>query len=98
MGDKPRQLLDGYTVLDFTHFVAGPTATRLMAGMGAEIIKVEMAPHGDTMIPRANVGYVDRDLFERSQSILRIDPLDDAANAYLQAQCIATDDPRPCGN
>jgi len=38
--------------------------------------------------------YVDRDLFERSQSILRIDPLDDAANAYLEAQCIATDDPR----
>jgi crotonobetainyl-CoA:carnitine CoA-transferase CaiB-like acyl-CoA transferase len=34
-------------VLDFTHFVAGPTTTRLMAGMGAEIIKVEVAPHGD---------------------------------------------------
>jgi crotonobetainyl-CoA:carnitine CoA-transferase CaiB-like acyl-CoA transferase len=47
MGDKPRHLLDGYKVLDFTHFVAGPTATRLMAGMGAEIIKVEMAPNGD---------------------------------------------------
>ena len=47
MGDKPRHLLDGYKVLDFTHFVAGPTTTRLMAGMGAEIIKVELAPHGD---------------------------------------------------
>src|SRR3984893_4857936 len=47
MRDKPRHLLDGYKVLDFTHFVAGPTTTRLMAGMGAEIIKVEMAPHGD---------------------------------------------------
>ena len=34
-------------MLDFTHFVAGPTTTRLMAGMGAEIIKVELAPHGD---------------------------------------------------
>jgi crotonobetainyl-CoA:carnitine CoA-transferase CaiB-like acyl-CoA transferase len=47
MVDKRRHLLDGYKVLDFTHFVAGPTTTRLMAGMGAEIIKVEMAPHGD---------------------------------------------------
>lgn len=47
MSDKPRHLLDGYKVLDFTHFVAGPTTTRLMAGMGAEIIKVEMAPNGD---------------------------------------------------
>jgi crotonobetainyl-CoA:carnitine CoA-transferase CaiB-like acyl-CoA transferase len=47
MSDKPRHLLDGYRVLDFTHFIAGPTATRLMAGMGAEIIKVELAPRGD---------------------------------------------------
>ena len=47
MADEPQHLLDGYKVLDFTHFVAGPTTTRLMAGMGAEIIKVEIAPHGD---------------------------------------------------
>jgi crotonobetainyl-CoA:carnitine CoA-transferase CaiB-like acyl-CoA transferase len=47
MANKPQHLLDGYKVLDFTHFVAGPTTTRLMAGMGAEIIKVEIAPHGD---------------------------------------------------
>src|SRR5229473_4901170 len=44
---KPKHLLDGYRVLDFTHFVAGPTATRMMAGMGSEIIKVELARHGD---------------------------------------------------
>lgn len=47
MSERPRHLLDGYKVLDFTHFIAGPTATRLMAGMGAEIIKVELAPGGD---------------------------------------------------
>jgi hypothetical protein len=38
--------------------------------------------------------YVDRDLFLRSESVLRIDPLNDAANAYLEAQCVPTDDPR----
>lgn len=43
----PRHLLDGYKVLDFTHFIAGPTATRLIAGMGAEVVKVELAPKGD---------------------------------------------------
>jgi crotonobetainyl-CoA:carnitine CoA-transferase CaiB-like acyl-CoA transferase len=43
----PRHLLDGYKVLDFTHFIAGPTATRLMAGMGAEVVKIELAPKGD---------------------------------------------------
>ena len=34
-------VLDGYKVLDFTQVLAGPTVTRLMAEMGAEIIKVE---------------------------------------------------------
>jgi crotonobetainyl-CoA:carnitine CoA-transferase CaiB-like acyl-CoA transferase len=48
MSDRTaRHLLDGYRVLDFTHFIAGPTATRLMAGMGAEVVKVERAPKGD---------------------------------------------------
>jgi crotonobetainyl-CoA:carnitine CoA-transferase CaiB-like acyl-CoA transferase len=43
----PRHILDGYKVLDFTQYIAGPTATRMMAGMGAEIVKVEIAPAGD---------------------------------------------------
>ncbi|HEV8712803.1 MAG TPA: CoA transferase, partial [Candidatus Binatia bacterium] len=40
-------LLAGYKVLDFTQIVAGPTTTKLMAEMGAEVIKVEQAPKGD---------------------------------------------------
>lgn len=40
-------LLSGIRVLDFTQYLAGPTVTRLMAEMGAEIIKVEHAPGGD---------------------------------------------------
>ncbi len=42
-----KPMLDGYKVLDFTQFVAGPTVTKLMAEMGAEIIKIELAPNGD---------------------------------------------------
>ena len=34
-------------MLDFSQFVAGPTVTKLMAEMGAEIIKIELAPNGD---------------------------------------------------
>lgn len=44
---EPQHLLSGYTVLDFTQVLAGPTVTRLMAEMGAEIIKVEMMPNGE---------------------------------------------------
>ena len=40
-------ILEGLRVLDFTQYLAGPTVTRLMAEMGADIIKVERAPGGD---------------------------------------------------
>jgi hypothetical protein len=42
-------ILDGYRILDFTQFIAGPTVTRLLAEMGAEVIKVELAPGGDPL-------------------------------------------------
>jgi crotonobetainyl-CoA:carnitine CoA-transferase CaiB-like acyl-CoA transferase len=47
MAAAPRHVLDGVKALDFTQFVAGPTVTKLMAEMGAEVIKVEVAPDGD---------------------------------------------------
>ena len=40
-------VLEGYKVLDFSQIVAGPTCTLMMAEMGAEVIKVELAPTGD---------------------------------------------------
>ncbi len=42
-----KRMLDGYKVLDFTQVLAGPTTSRYMAEMGAEVVKVEIAPNGD---------------------------------------------------
>ena len=41
------KILEGVSVVDFTQYLAGPVVTRLMAEMGAEIIKVEQGPDGD---------------------------------------------------
>lgn len=41
------QALAGVRVLELTNYIAGPVVGRMMADMGAEVVKLEMPPRGD---------------------------------------------------
>ena len=47
--ETPSLPLGGITVLDFSHWWAGPMATRILGGLGARIIKVESPGRPDPM-------------------------------------------------
>ena len=40
-------LLDAVRIVDFTQYLSGPSATRMLAELGADVIKVEYGPRGD---------------------------------------------------
>ena len=75
-----KNILDGIRVLDFSQALAGPTTTRLMAEMGAEVIKVELAPNGEASrsLPYLRNGrsgyYIQQNRGKKSIAIDRKDP------------------------
>ena len=63
----PDQALKGYRVLDLSHNIAGPYCTKLLAGLGAEVVKVERPGNGD---PARSMGPFYRDDPHPEKSIL----------------------------
>ncbi len=50
VNEKP-EVFKGLRVLDFTHVIFGPTASRILANYGAEVIKLELPFYGDLWRP-----------------------------------------------
>ena len=70
----PRTLpLAGVRVLEFTQLIMGPTAGLVLADLGADVIKVEAAPHGDPT--RTLTGFTSgfSDYFNRNKRSVAID-------------------------
>ena len=65
----PADLLSGLKVLDLTWYAAGPYATRLMAGLGAEVVKIERPGSGD---PARRLGPFPDDLPHQEKSALHL--------------------------
>jgi crotonobetainyl-CoA:carnitine CoA-transferase CaiB-like acyl-CoA transferase len=85
--DQAPGILDGIRVLDFGQVLAAPTTTRLMAELGAEVIKVELAPNGDSsrLLPfqkNGRSGYFIQQ--NRGKRSLCIDRRDERAIALLK--------------
>jgi CoA:oxalate CoA-transferase len=40
-------ILENVRILDLTQYLSGPSATRMLSELGAEVIKVELGPNGD---------------------------------------------------
>ena len=54
--ESRKQALGGVRVLEISQYIAGPLLGRMMADMGAEVVKLELAPVGDLTRATENAG------------------------------------------
>lgn len=65
-----KRALDGFRILDLSHALAAPSATKLLGDFGAEVIKVEVPEKGD--FTRSLVPWV-FDSFNRNKKSIAVD-------------------------
>ena len=83
-GNRP---LAGLRVLDFTHVLAGPFATRLLADMGADVVKVNSSVRTGPNAPDG-VYYVN---WNRNKRALALDLTHDESRAICRRLCETAD-------
>src|SRR6195256_5649226 len=62
-------VLSDLRVLDLSRALAGPSCTRMLAEMGAEVVKVEPAPGGDFVRGLSKLRGNDRSLYYIQQNL-----------------------------
>jgi len=80
--------LDGLRVLDFTHVLAGPFATRILADMGADVVKVNSQERALATNSPDSPYYV---MWNRNKRALALDMKNDAAVALCRRLCATAD-------
>lgn len=71
--DSTAQPLRELRVVEFTHMVMGPTAGMVLADLGADVVKVEPAPKGDTTRHLTGSGTGFYASFQRNRRSLCVD-------------------------
>lgn len=85
-------ILSGIRVVEMGQYLAAPSAAKLMAGLGADVIKLEMAPRGDlnrqyTLIKGQSVAHMVQNHGKRSVCVDVKRPQGAAIAAELIGRC-----------
>ena len=79
--------LAGLRILDFTHVLAGPFATRILADLGADVVKVNSATRAGPNAPDG-IYYA---MWNRNKRALALDMAREESRALCKRLCIAAD-------
>jgi crotonobetainyl-CoA:carnitine CoA-transferase CaiB-like acyl-CoA transferase len=90
----PARPLDGIRVVDFTTFIAGPFCPRLLADLGAEVLKIE--PRGGDPFRFVQYGFVGWNRGKRSVVLdVKSDDGANAMRALARSSDVLVDNVRP---